>query len=270
MGEIIHIHVYDPTNALFAKKSDRAQIHTYSCDKASACDAYKNGKCIMVSNPLGVRCFGRRTARDGPTQRARSFMDFISKGRAHEKYRALERQPDKIFRIGDGYMMPYPHINLDERSPFESKSGLMMSGMPYIESPTADDLSVIFTQRPQALFGGEIKDYQRKHVPQLVKHMHDEYPELYQMLIERHPEAADQVHNFDYTGKKALLKTLLPGKLEISKKTWVWDGEHLTGHGSNMLFAPGNATEVRVTPDDDAVVVVTNTEMVSDETIIID
>lgn len=270
MGEVIHVHVYDPTNALFGKKSDRSEIHTYTCEKAAVCDAHKQGRCVMVGNPFGVRCFGRRTKREGPTQRARSFRDFISSGIRHDKYRALVTQPNKIFKVGDGYIMPYPHINLDERSPFESKSSFMASGMPYIENPTAEDLSVIYTQRPQAMMGGEIKDYQTKTVPQIVKHMHDEYPELYRMLISKHPDAADHVKNFDFTGKKAVLKTLLPGKIVISKKTWQWDGEHLTGAGSNMIFAPANATEVRVKPAEDAVVVISNSDMVSDDTKIID
>lgn len=270
MGEIIHVHVYDPSNALFGKKSDRSEIHTYTCEKAAVCDAHKQGRCVMVGSPFGVRCFGRRSRREGPTKRARSFHDFIASGRAHEKYRALSTQPNKIFKVADGYMMPYPHINLHEHSPFESKSGFMVSGMPYIENPTADDLSVIYTQRPQAVFGGEIKDYQQKTVPQIVKHLHDEYPELYRMLISKHPEAAEHVENFDFTGKKAVLNTLLPGEIVISKKTWQWDGEYLTGPGSNMLFAPADATEVRVKPADGAVVFVSNTNMVSDETTIID
>lgn len=270
MGEIIHVHVYDPTNSLFGQKSDKAKVHTYTCEKAGACDAHKQGRCILVGNPLGPRCFGRMTAREGPTKRARSFRDFLANGRAHEKYRALSRQPNKIFKVGGGYVMPYPHINLDERSPFESKSSFMVNGMPYIENPTVDDLSVIYTQRPQSMFGGEIKDYQQKSVPQIVKHMHDEYPLLYKMLLSRHPEAAEHVENFDFTGKKAVLKTLLPGKIVISKKSWQWDGEYLTGSGSNMLFAPADATEVRVKPSDDAVVVVSNTDMVGDETTIVD
>ena len=266
MGEVIHVHVYDPSNSLFGKKSDRAEIHTYTCGKTSVCDAYKQGRCIMVGNPFGARCFGRMTRRGGPTKRARSFHDFIASGMRHEKYRALSTQPNKVFRVGDGYMMPYPHINLDGNSPFESKSGFMRGGMPYIESPTAEDLSVIYRQRPQSIMGGEIKDYQSKHVPQIVKHMHDEYPNLYRMLILKHPEASKHVEDFDFTGKKAVLKTLLPGPIVISKKTWQWDGKYLTGAGSNMLLAPADAIEVRVKPSDDAVVVVSNAEMVGVET----
>lgn len=269
-SEVIHVHVYDPTHRIFKEAPKRASAIVISCARAGECDAYKNGKCILVHKPFGPRCFGRQSHHEGPTRRAKAFRGFISRWKDHEKYGALEMQPNKVFRVGDGYFMPYAHIDLMESSPFEKHSGFFASGFPYLENPTAEALSTIYTQRPQALMGGEIKDYQAKIVPQIVKHLHDEYPELYQRLLSVHPEASENVENFDYTGKKAVLSTLLPGEIKISKNRWTWDGEVLTGPGSNMIFAPANAEEVIVKPGKDAVVKVTDPGMVGPDTTIID
>jgi hypothetical protein len=270
-GDIIHVHVYDPGNSLFgSKKSDRAEIHTYRCGRASECSAYAQGNCILVGNPFGPRCFGRKSISEGPTRRARSFRDFIAKGEAQEKYRALKTQPNKIFKVGDCYVMPYPHINFGDTAPFKEKASLFVAGFPCIENPTEDDISKIYTHKPMALMGGEIKDYQSKVVPQIVKHMHDDFPELYKKLISVHPEAAKLVEEFDYTGKKAILSTLSPGKMAIGSNIWEWDGEYLHGPGSHMIFGPADPVAVRVTPSPDAVVEITNTDMVNENTNVID
>lgn len=270
MINVIHVHVYDPSNSIFkTKASDRAEIHTYTCDKAEVCDAHKQGRCILVGSIFG-RCFGRKSVSRGPTKRAKSFRKFVTDGKSHEKYGALKTQPSKIFKVGNGYMMPYSQVNLDENSPFESKSGFMMTGMPYIENPTEGALSIIYKQRPQAMMGGEIKSYQRDVVPEIVKHMHDEYPELFEKLASIHPEALGVVNEFDYTGKKVKLASLSPGKIKIGSSFWDWDGEYLNGTGGNMIFAPADAIEVRVKPSPDASVKVTNTEMVNENTVMVD
>ena len=270
MDNVIHIHVYNPRNAIFKGSPKRAEIHTYMCDKANVCDAFKNNKCIKVGNLFGYRCFGKKSVEEGPTVKARKFGEFISKGMNHPKYNALKCQPNKIFKVGDGYMMPYPHINLSEHSPFEEKSGFLVSGNPYIHNLTPEALSVIYTQRPMAMMGGEIKSYQKEVVPEIVKHLHDEYPDIYKALLSKHPDAAEMIENFDYTGKTAVLSTLLPGDMEISKKKWHWDGELLTGLGSHMIFAPVDSETLTLKPKDGATVKVSNVDMVSSNTVFVD
>jgi len=269
MNDVIHVHVYNPAKSLFkTSANEKAEMHTYTCDRASVCDAYKDGKCILVGNPFGPSCFGRKSVLIGPTKRAKSFSEFVDRAQGHEKYKALKTQPNRIFRVGEGYFFPYAHIALGEDTPFERKSSFFGGGFPYLEEANLTNLSKLYNHRPCAMMGGEIKSYQENVLPQLVKHMHSNYPDLYSDLLSVHPEARDLVDNFDYTGKQAKINTLSPGNMKIGTNYWDWDGEYLTGPGENMIFAPADATHIRITPSPDAFIKVTNVEMVNSETVI--
>lgn len=77
------------------------------------------------------------------------------------------------------------------------------------------------------MFGGEIESYQKKAVPQFCYQLKRNIPDLYQQVVEIYPEIQNLIENINYVGKKAKVKTLLPGKVKLSSDILDWNGDML-------------------------------------------
>ncbi len=278
--KLIHVHIYDPRNSIFkGSKSDKSAAHYYTCSASDRCDAYSGGQCVMIGKIFGGRCpYGRKNVTTGFTSRARKYHEWISD--IKEKYKdqlwALKSVDKTAIKLGDGFLLPYSFMDMNKKVPFQAHGGGFCTGVPFIkaEDLTPDALLSIVTFKPQAMMGGEIRDYQLKSVPKFVKDLHDKYPELFKTLVSVYPEAESACANYDYTGRKALLSTINHGcEVIISKKSWQWDGENITATNKDyMIFSPVKWDECSLSfkPKEGESVTITSNDQVNDKTVFVD
>ena len=278
-SDIIHVHIYDPAsgNFLFKQKaSERSQLHIYTCPSHKDCDAHKQGACINVGNAFGARCHaGKKSVESGFTRRAKGYYEQVRgwKESHSEKYNKLKPAPKRITRIGGGYMLPYPHINYESRAPFKSESGLFSGGCPFISSDdmTVETVSTILRHRPRAIMGGEIASYRKEVVPKIILDIKLYYPKLLSGVSDE--LISSIIGDYDYKGRKALLSTLKPCTVIISKDSWKWDGEKLSSTNKKfMTFEPckWETCYSEFKPKKDTVITITSNEQVTESTVFTD
>lgn len=124
--------------------------------------------------------------------------------------------------------------------------------------------------KPYAMVGGEIESYQKKAVPQFCYQLKRNIPDLYQQVVEIYPEIQNLIENINYVGKKAKVKTLLPGKVKLSSDILDWNGDMLKAKGKQISWWGLHDEEVTIIPDDNTVVEICDNETVMDETVLID
>lgn len=275
MNNIIHVHIYDPSMPSLFKSmaTDRSELHVYTCPSANECDAYKNGQCINVGNVFGGRCpVGQKRVSQGFTRRARKFHAQISEWKKlySDHYNKLSSAPKRMTKVSGGWMLPYAHINMNESVPFKSKSSFLSGGCPFLEEINKGIFDSIIRFKPMALMGGEITSYQKKVVPKFIKDFSDNYPELFEVVSSGSDLAKSIIDIYDYKGRKAILKTIKPNvDVTISKKTWYWDGETISRTDKEfMIFNPVSWTNcfASFTPDDQAIITITNNDQVTEHT----
>ncbi len=117
---------------------------------------------------------------------------------------------------------------------------------------------------------GEIESYQKKDVPRFCYQLKRNIPDLYQQVVEIYPEVQNLIENINYVGKKAKVKTLLPGKVKLSSDILDWDGDVLKAKGKQIWWWELQDEEVTIIPDDETVVEVCDNETVTDGTELVD
>lgn len=253
-------------NILFKSKADtRANCTVLYCSCYEQCEAYKNKQCVL-KNGCGFdihSCpYGKRTYEEGFTKRSKQFYSWINERK--EKYidilsskvGFLNPITRKIICIGtDKVFLNIPHLSNYVNSIYEQ---LNMDNAHVVRKDliTPEFLKKIVEYKPMALFGGEIKTYQEKEIPEFVRSLKRYYPQWYEDLHNIKPEVEDYIVDIDYRGREAYLKTLLPGKvcLKYKDEPVDWDGTVLKGPGKLFLVSGLEDAEIIVTPKDDTVV----------------
>lgn len=279
--EIIHIGLYGG-KGIFGGKETPQRAESITCDRFNECSYYKSGHCLNVTAPFSSRCkYGRVSISHGYTSRAKKYYEFGSRYRKHDKYNKLNHPPKKLGFIDDTVVFPYAYIRIREAE----------NGEPSIDNPgfggniafisyekfTADFINKICSFRPQAMMGGTITDYQKKEVPLFLAHLKEVLPERYAEVKAKYP---DLVHEINYVGRKALLKTIAPSYVyyksdrypEFNEK-WRWDGETLireSGYVSSFnVTKEYEVVEIKIKPSDKSVVTISNNEQVTDSTVFV-
>lgn len=276
---IIDAHIYDPSTSIFkTKKSDAAECWIYSCNNSDFCDLYKQKKCIQKKFFDFGCVYGKINYEKGPTRRSRNFYSWIrNKKELYKDSLDLLTSPENIIaKVGEYFYLPYPHMFLDTSLPVLEKSTIVSSGKPFIHEQdfTVDLVSALVKHRPIAMMGGEIKDYQKKELPIFLKHLSEQYPELFEKL-NKILDLTKYTADFTNIGRKVLLSSLRSG-VEIkpkkdSKEIWVWDGTFLWSTNAYLAFTPVKFEEhfIKIKPKPDAVIIVTNEEQVDTNTVFI-
>jgi hypothetical protein len=146
--------------------------------------------------------------------------------------------------IGDYIYLHYAHINMNEGVPFLAKSYLFSSGMPFLlkKDFTLENIIKMIKFRPQALFGGEITEYQQKTVPLFLQHLQLKYPELFGQIPAELLEKYKVLPNITYSQPiKVPIKYISAGTVEgysikYVSKVLGWDGKRLHVVGSDGLL----------------------------------
>lgn len=274
MGDMKRIAgwVRDPKDSIFgkAKKSDRVELRTISCELES-CPLRDKGQCAAV-RLFGNCPHGRYRVESGPTLRSKNAFTWLkSKKEETAALGWLESPPDKMEFIGDFVFLPYAHVTMCKAVPFVAHSAFIVSGVDFLprEYWTLKTVLTLIDFRPQAMMGGEITDYQAKVVPLFKEHLRECDPAMWAEVVKARPQY-DVAPN--YVGRKALVRTLKPG-ITIPARDgrypveWSWDGAvlHTTSkHAYNDTWGglKGGGYDIAVTPDDKTIVVVADNSWV--------
>lgn len=266
MSEIIHAWVYDPQKALFGAKGQKSSCLTVRCENPGGCDLYtKFNTCTLLGSEYTC-VSGKKTREDGPTQRARSFYDWLQKKRDWCQNVSHGLKPfkayNRIFRTNGWYHLPYPAMS----DAFLMASAPIKNSWIQEEDLTAEVLHRICTAIPRNIFGDQLVRYQNETVPKFIMDLMMHYPNLFEMLAE---DQKDRVKVYDFTGRTAVLATVASGPVVLSKETWIWDGKTLTREAGTFLPVKGRMTSALV-PDPSVTVKITDNSQVTAETEFVD
>jgi len=281
----IHAWVWSPYDRhLFKPKaSDPAECTVFYCQIPESCPLLKEGQCIH-KQIFGSRCpYGYVRKEAGPTKRSKKCFEWIKQKK--ELHAAILGKikgspPYRMVEIGEYVYLPYSHADLNKDVPFLRHNLYLTVGSPYVkrEAFTIEVIKSMVSFRPQALMGGEIRDYQTKIVPKFVDDLRECYPQLYYQLVDALPQYALKERNF--VGRKALLFTVLPSNVDMGGDVWKWDGASLelndpkkllfshieNRNGSNAI----KSISIKVVPNEDAVTKILRNDQVSNETRFVD
>lgn len=276
--EIVNVSIFEPHKALFKiHRNDRAECRVLECCNKNNCDYYKNKLCYMLRSKLfGCnRCpYGKLYVLSGFTKRARKYHSWIENYKEQYKdvLRKLSAPNDKIAVVGDYICLPYAQMAMNKEIPFINHDEGFVSGIEFIpkEDFTVDNIIKICNFNPRALFTGEyITSYQKEVIPKFIKDLYEHSPSLYKTVCEKLPRLKEI--SLTDIGRKAYLNTLNTnvGVFEdIHGGIWVWDGEWLTSKNSKVHFMlVKKFEELKVKPDVDAVVEITDDNQVNKDTI---
>lgn len=230
------------------------------CSNCENCSLYKKGECILADRMfLGDNryCkYGKKYTTKGPGHRSSKFLQFGSDVRHSESYGKLKKSENLFSPIGDYYYfnLVYPRMFYNKvknyfeifdpyKSPWSyaydenkiKKDWERLDEIVFIpkENLTKELLDTILQFKPNALMGGEIKDYQGKIIPQIIMEIKQNAPELLKYLPKE---------EINYVGMMARLNTLKPN-IEVklgydgSKCLYKWDGEYLTTNELKSLYS---------------------------------
>jgi hypothetical protein len=237
--KLINVHIFHP-----AFKSVKARCEFTYCNNSEKCAMYKNGKCVHSFTALSNnRCpYGRYTEEEGFTKRANGFYEWMSK--REEKYseliNAVTIDLNKLAVIDEYVYLPLPWL----KNYVNKVEGLVNGSFIKLEDFTVEKINEIFEYRPQALFGGEIKAFQREHIPRFMQHLKEELPKLYEKFLKKYPEKAERILEKieNFVGRKAYVKTLAIGAvINESNGKFIFDGEYLVSDNWKSAFLPFRA-----------------------------
>lgn len=266
----INLTYYDPRHSLFkAGKSDRERVTLYTCNNTENCDAFKRGKCVMLNGLISHFCpYGKTHTETGYTKAARKCGILIEKRKA--QYEDIKYSKDRLgflCNIGDYVYLPLPHLRNYCNSIREVDFFICYDNdIIRKEDFTPEFIVELIEYRPRALIGGEITSYQREEVPKFCAQLKRYMPELFEAVEKIYPEINDRIQYIDYRGKKAKVKTLLPGKVRLSTEVVEWDGKTLRASGRQISFWELHDEEVTIIPNDDTYVKIVSNSTVTDET----
>lgn len=265
------------------RNKNRAEI--VRCDRTDKCSFYKKGCCLNVTSFLRKGCaYGSVSVVNGYTSRAKKGIDFNYRYRTDELYGALKHPLDwRVALIDDIVVLnlTFAICSKERWNSWEHKweeiddyavreCGFSTGTYSYIplEELTVDVLNRIIKYKPTAIMGGEITDYQKTIVPNLLFEISKALPDLYEKLTAEHPEVKDIVPNF--VGKFAYIHSL-PDEtvLNTNNGKFVKRGEYVFCEKYKSAFLPFNAntSEVSIKITKDMLVKIENNNQVDENTI---
>lgn len=268
----------------FDKKSkNRAEI--IMCDKCEKCSLYKKSQCLNVTAAFSDHCkFGKVNKIQGYTQRAMKRYEFDEKYKKDECYGKLSHPTDWSVAVLDDVVAfnltfaicdkkrwnswDYKWEELDHYNVREC--GFNTGTYSYIplEELTSVVLNKILSYVPRTMMGyDEIKDYQKKIVPNILFELSKLLPDVYEKLIIDYPKYKEIAPNF--IGKKALVKSLADGvTLKDRGGMFIKDGDYLLSECWKSSFLPfkSKQAEVKIKITDDMYYEITDNSQVNENT----
>ena len=260
--ELIDGTVYDPANSIFkTSKNEKAVSTEYYCNRKDKCEAYKNGMCTLPTGQwslYGGYCpFGKRERREGPTQKAKSYITFVSyrKEKYEKFYQKHLKEVNTIIGVGGEYIfLPLNHL-YNYVNPIKDELELKGNYLLPVKNFTVENIVKLIIFRPRALMdNGVIQSYVKKEVPEFVLKLYHRYPEMYRAVSRIIPDIKAFVEEADYVGKKAKLFSLNPGLVKIGIHKVEWDGTNLLTNAREMAMFGLTKEKVIIVPTEETIV----------------
>lgn len=265
------------------KHKNRAEI--VSCDKTGECSFYKRGCCLNVTSFFSKNCkYGNIAVINGYTRRAKKGVEFNSRYRSDELYGALKHPRDWRVALIDGVVLFNLTFAICDRQRWNNwnhewedleeyrmrECGFSTGTYSYIplEDLTVGVLNRIIKYRPQAMMGGEITNYQKNIVPNLLFELSKLLPDVYEKLIAEYPEVKNITPNF--VGKNAYIYSLPDGaEFAVNNGKFVKNGDYVFCENYKSSFLPFGAktAEVSIKISKDLTVKITNNNQIDEKTV---
>lgn len=272
--------------SIFGGKESPLEADEIFCDHADECTFYKSGKCLECRQPFSIGCkFGKTVTTKGYTSRAAKYYTFKRKYESDPVYNVLSYPKELVARIGDTVYIDAKYVytrkfDKDSDSPYQQCDGYVVhngwlgdnSFVIPIDDLTNALLYKILIYHPHAMMGGEIEDYQKKVVPEILQGLSKAVPELYIRYVMQHPE-----HKFepDYVGKRAYIDSLKIGTIFKDHKgqEWEYRGDHVRSvgeidlsFGSPWCLSGGSRGMAQVKVTDKMLFTITDNSQVDENT----
>jgi len=273
--KVIHAHVFDPRHTFFkSSANEKSECSVASCCNSERCGLFKRKECCLVGGSLfRESCpYGKRSTHAGYSRRASKFYDWIKEQEAQYSnvLNALSSVSKVMSLVGEYVYLPYSFITMNESVPFTQRENFFSKGNRFLPVAhfTIENIEYICNFHPMAMMGGEITSYQKEEVPKFVKHLSEQFPELYAELCKKLP----RVNEISLTnvGREAYLRTLNTNVgefIDCHKSHWVWDGEYLISKDSKASFMlVDKFAEIRIKPNGDPTVKITDDKQVNGKT----
>jgi hypothetical protein len=172
--------------------------------------------------------------------------------------------------IGDYVYTALYHL-LNYCNSIRERDFFFIEGMVHIEKFTPEFIVELLNYKPRNSFGEVLSDYQKNMIPEFIRGLRQQMPELYQQVQAIYPEISEkEIRSF--VGKRAILKTLLPCQVRLSAtgNSVSWDGKIIrtTGNTFGILYGLSDE-EVMIVPTDSTLATVLENESVTPDTIFI-
>jgi len=283
--EVIHAQIFDVKNALFKQKASvKSKLTTVSCNNKDNCSLYKKGQCSLVGMFQDKCVYGKKVSIDGFTRKASKYNSWINDNKEQYKdvFNKLKSATKKMAIVGDYIYLPYSHLNMNKKLPFNNFGGFMNDGDKYmlLKDFTDEVIFSIITFSPQALMGGTIKSYAKEVVPDFITHIIEVFPDKVKSFLMKYPNMEFMFVIRSPIGRKALLESLKPGTVitkyhdsdKLNTQHWTWDGEYITSTDCGYSFSvvEFDTVEVKLKPKENTAVVITDKNQTDQDTIYID
>ena len=269
---LIDVGFIDPKNlSIFGKPkgNEREVIKYYLCSCPEKCEAYKNGQCLLRTGLYGTKCpYGRARAEEGYTVRARTYDSWLDYRK--DKYKNTIKNLKEVktlTEIGEEHIfLPLEFLN-NYVNPISADLGMYTQYLINKKLFTPETVIKLVTYQPRALIDNSIiKEYTTKYLPDFVYQLSRKYPDIYNEVKETVPDIEIWVKSPEFVGKKAKLKSLLPGKVKFSTHVGYWDGEKVVTDSKELvLFGWNDNEEVHIFPTDKTVVEIVDNATVDED-----
>ena len=247
----INVNLYGG-KGLFGGRETPLEAEEIFCDRFEQCTYYQTGTCLKCRSFLAPTCkFGRTNTIKGYTSRARKYYSFRSTYENDEVYSKLKYPNEPVAIMGDTLYIHYRYGTVRKRTEQDEKwvkdvEGYIIDTGNYrssvfipLNEVTNNLLFAIFSNKPRAIMGGIIEEYQNKVVPDIIQALKKVAPEIHKNFIAEYPEF-DVAPN--YIGKYAFIKTMVNGsKLEdVHGNIFVLNNGKLICEKWRVSFVPFN------------------------------
>ena len=267
--------IYDPVSSLFkTDRSKKSWVEIYFCPHRDECPAFKNGECVCYNLGILHRCpYAKKYYKEGVTKRSSNYYSFINSAKLvfDTEYEKIGKKISGLYHIsllGDKKVvfLPLSHLN-NYVNPILNELHMEKEEFIATEHFTPENINKLLNFHPEALFGGEITTYQKEEIPKFVRDLKIYFPELFNECV-KGTRFEEKIETINHVGRKALVKTLLPGKVKISIHIWNWDGEKLTATASVLNSVGLNNEPLTMIPNDNTVVTVVDNATVGENSIV--
>ena len=272
--KIIYAHIVG-SSFYGLRHNEKSKLQIINCCNSDNCALHKRDECCIIDGWINNPCpYGTHSNYAGYSRRSLKHYKWIKE--QTEKYISvldkLSLASNVMAVVGEFIYLPYAHITINKTVPFKNRNNFFSVGDSMLEMKyfTIDNIISICEFKPYTIFGDSlIVSYQKNEIPKFVKHLSEQFPDLYNELCEKLPRIKDIP--LTNVGRKAYLFTLnsnIGQYVDCHNSHWIWDGQYLISHDSKASFIlVDEFDEIKLKPTGNPIVDITEDAQTNKNTI---